>query len=91
MRAWNNYTNEIKNYVEGKIQTAEFARIVDVQPRVARAFRQRYKVRGESIFIHGNTGKIKPRKKFISVKKMLLSGSSANIWKKTESLYLKLH
>lgn len=72
MRAWNNYTNEIKNYVEGKIQTAEFSRIVDVQPRVARAFRQRYKVRGESIFIHGNTGKIKPRKKFISVKKKIL-------------------
>ena len=72
MKNWNNYKNEINDYISGRIQTKEFADNVGVQPRVARAFKQRYKSREQTIYIHGNTGKCKPRKAYIILKKQVL-------------------
>lgn len=72
MKEWNKYKKEINDYFTGKLQTKDIVKLMGVQSRVVRAFKQKYKQRGEVVFIHGNKGKLKPRLKYKELENKVL-------------------
>ena len=48
----------------GEISSAECARLVGIETRSVRRLKARYSVYGDSVFIHGNAGRVSPNKKY---------------------------
>ena len=48
----------------GEISSAECARLVGIEVRSVRRLKVRYRKYGDSVFIHGNAGRVSPNKKY---------------------------
>lgn len=48
----------------GEISSAECARLVGIEPRSVRRLKARYARHGDSVFIHGNAGRVSPNRKY---------------------------